>query len=99
MPLRTTADKIKSKVEYLLKKLYILSPLKKVQSETNRIVTEAEISRQTEILERTLRERENRIMHEQSSKNNIKQRKDVVRQNVYTTLKERSKKSTNNFTK
>ena len=83
---REISGSLKAKVDFFLNKLYIFSKVKDVSSKVNNIVTEAEISAQSEMIKRTLAEREARIAEELSPQRDIRQAKDWTRQNMYTTL-------------
>jgi hypothetical protein len=80
------SDSLKSKVSYFLEKLYIFSRVKDVQSNVNKIVTKAEISAQTEMVQRTLAEREAKLARELRPQKDIRQAKDLTRQDVHSTL-------------
>lgn len=95
------ANELKQKLNFVLEKLYIFSRVKDVQDKTNAIVTKAEISAQSEMLGQTLAEREKQLAKNLNSQKDIRQAKDLTRQDMYTTLikGKRDNKAKNSFTK
>ncbi|MDR1988230.1 MAG: hypothetical protein LBQ24_05915 [Candidatus Peribacteria bacterium] len=98
------SDSLKLKVSYFLNKLYIFSKVRDVQSDVNNIVTKAEISAQNEMVKRTLAEREAKIAKELRPQQDIRQVKDLTRQDLHSTLikgrrSEKAKNDANAFTK
>ena len=84
---REISGSLKAKVDFFLNKLYIFSKVKDVSSKVNNIVTEAEISAQSEMIKRTLAERETKIAEELRPQRDIRQAKDWSRQGVYRALR------------
>jgi hypothetical protein len=82
-------SELKSRVNFVLEKLYIFSRVKDIKSKANSIVTEAEISAQSEMVKRTLAERERKIVAGLSSQREVREVKEQVRQGVYRGLKGR----------
>jgi len=95
------ANELKSKLNFFLEKLYIFAKVEDTKDKTNNIVTEAEISAQSKMVERTLAERERQISSEKTPQKDIKKAKDLTRQDMYTALikGKRNDKAKNSFTK
>jgi hypothetical protein len=101
---REISGSLKARVKYFLNKLYIFSRVKDVSSKVNNIVSKAEISAQSEMVRRTLAEREARIAKELRPQRDIRQAKDWTRQNVHTALikgekNDKARNKMNAFTK
>ena len=82
----------KFRLSYFLEKLYIFSKVKDTKSKANEILTEAEITAQSEMIKRTLTERQKKIDNDLTPQNNMRQAKDLTRQGVYKTLANRKNK-------
>jgi hypothetical protein len=102
--LQEIINRLKSSVEYFLEKLYLFEKSKSIKSRVNDIVAEGDIYAQTEMVKRTLAEREKQIAEKLRSGKEIRQAKDLTRQDLYTTLikgkrNNKAKNNTNAFTK
>ncbi|GHU27219.1 hypothetical protein AGMMS50256_06600 [Betaproteobacteria bacterium] len=90
----------RSKVGNILNENDVPTQVKKVETKANNIVSEAQIDKQIEMVNQTLKTRQNKIDKGLTSQNDVKQVKDLTRQEVYKTiikdLREKQRKENTN---
>jgi hypothetical protein len=103
-PLERMGNSLRVRLELIMKKLCLSSKVNDVKFDVNKVVTEAEISAQSEMVKRTLAEREEKIKEGLRPQNDIRQAKDLTRQDLYAMLikgrrNDRAKNNTNALTR
>jgi hypothetical protein len=81
-----TKNLFRTKVDSALKENDLPTQVRKVEMKSSAIVSEAEITKQTEIVNKVLAERQKKLDYEAQHLKDIKQVKDITRVNTYRTL-------------